>query len=54
MSAAVDHNAGDVRVFESGAIMLYACEYFDPEHKLLPTVSSNAVQGVFWCQTLVS
>jgi len=40
----IDHDAGDVPVFESGAIMLYLCEYFDKEHKLLPTVCPSPVQ----------
>jgi glutathione S-transferase len=39
----VDHSAGDVRVFETGSIMLYLCEHYDTEHKLLPAVSDRAV-----------
>jgi glutathione S-transferase len=37
----VDHSAGDLRVFETGSIMLYLCEYYDTEHKLLPAVSDD-------------
>ena len=37
----VDHSAGDLRVFETGSIMLYLCEYYDKEHKLLPAVSQS-------------
>ena len=39
--AMVDHSAGDLRVFETGSIMLYLCEHYDQEHKLLPAVSDT-------------
>lgn len=39
--AMVDHSAGNLRVFETGSIMLYLCEHYDKEHKLLPAVSNT-------------
>jgi glutathione S-transferase len=46
--AMLDHDAGDVRVFETGAIMLYLCEHYDPEHKLLPTDRKKKAEAMSW------
>jgi glutathione S-transferase len=32
----VDHSKNDFNVFESGAIMIYLCDFYDPQHRLLP------------------
>lgn len=32
----VDHSKNDFPVFESGAMMLYLCDLYDPNHTLLP------------------
>jgi GST-like protein len=34
--AIVDHSKNDFNVFESGAIMIYLCDLYDPDHVLLP------------------
>ena len=39
--ALVDHSAGDLPVFESGAIMWYLATQYDPEGKLLPKASTS-------------
>jgi glutathione S-transferase len=49
--AMVDHSADDLRVFETGSIMLYLCEYYDKEHKLLPAVSDDAHRHLAHCCT---
>ena len=38
--ALVDHTAGDLRIFESGAILWYLGETYDPEGMLWPKVNS--------------
>jgi glutathione S-transferase len=49
--AMVDHSAGDLRVFETGSIMLYLCEHYDKEHKLLPAVNDALL--CFLCNLLL-
>jgi glutathione S-transferase len=46
--AMVDHSADDLRVFETGSIMLYLCEYYDKEHKLLPADRKNRTEAINW------
>ncbi|CAM0135701.1 unnamed protein product [Umbelopsis sp. WA50703] len=34
--AIVDHSKNDFPVFETGAIMTYLCDFYDPQHRLMP------------------
>ncbi|KAJ2963859.1 hypothetical protein NQZ79_g1086 [Umbelopsis isabellina] len=36
VGAMVDHSKDDFCVFESGAMMVYLCDFYDPNHTLLP------------------
>lgn len=49
--AITDHSRGNFHVFESGAIMIYLCEHYDPEGKLLskdPNLKSQVIQWVMF------
>lgn len=44
---AVDHGAGDLPVFESGAVPLYLAER-DPERRLLPPDPRGRAEALSW------
>ncbi|KAJ1984477.1 hypothetical protein H4R34_000624 [Dimargaris verticillata] len=49
--AIVDHQHGEFRVFESGAILLWLVQNYDPEHKLWPSdpkLQSEVMQWVMF------
>jgi glutathione S-transferase len=46
--AIIDHSNDDFVVFESGAIMLYLVQNYDPNHKLWPKDSKLQSQVVQW------
>ncbi len=55
--ALVDHSAGDLPIFESGAIMWYLATQYDPEGKLFPKASAILTRDYilpaqFQCQSL--
>ncbi|KAI8614325.1 glutathione S-transferase [Chytriomyces sp. MP71] len=46
--ALVDHTRGDYAVFESGAILLYLAEYYDPNHILLSEDPKEKYEAISW------
>eukprot|EP01023_Acetabularia_acetabulum_P004151 TRINITY_DN1173_c0_g2_i2.p1 TRINITY_DN1173_c0_g2~~TRINITY_DN1173_c0_g2_i2.p1 ORF type:complete len:298 (+),score=36.09 TRINITY_DN1173_c0_g2_i2:2-895(+) len=46
--AIVDHNNKDFPVFESGALMIYLCEKYDNEKKLMPTDEAGKYEVLQW------
>ncbi|GAB4821530.1 hypothetical protein N2152v2_008576 [Parachlorella kessleri] len=46
--AIVDHEAGDLAVWESGAVLLYLAEQKDPERRLLPTDTAKRIEVLSW------
>ena len=52
ISAITDHSRGDFNVFESGAIMIYLCEHYDLEGKLLPKDPDLKSQAIQWVNIL--
>ncbi len=46
--AIVDQQRCNFNVFESGSIMLYLAEHYDPEHILLPVDSDKRSQVISW------
>ncbi|KAL4418808.1 hypothetical protein ABPG77_006777 [Micractinium sp. CCAP 211/92] len=45
--AIVDHEAGDLPVFESGSVLMYLAER-DPQHRLLPADPRGRAEAVSW------
>ena len=46
--AITDHSRGDFNVFESGAIIIYICEHYDPEGKFYPKDADLRSQVMQW------
>ncbi|GMH43160.1 hypothetical protein BSKO_11082 [Bryopsis sp. KO-2023] len=46
--AMVDHEKGDLAIFESGAIMMYLCDRFDAEGVLLPKDLAQRYEVIEW------
>lgn len=43
----MDHEAGDLPVFESGSVLMYLAER-DPQHRLLPADPRGRAEAVSW------
>eukprot|EP01112_Ceratiomyxa_fruticulosa_P003859 TRINITY_DN1416_c0_g1_i1.p1 TRINITY_DN1416_c0_g1~~TRINITY_DN1416_c0_g1_i1.p1 ORF type:complete len:242 (+),score=45.61 TRINITY_DN1416_c0_g1_i1:144-869(+) len=52
--ALVDHSRSDFCVFESGAIMVYLCEQYDREGKLMPKDPSGRSEVMQWLMFQIS